>query len=35
MPDLLLRNARIWTGDPAAPWAEAALVREGRFLFAG
>lgn len=35
MPELLLRNARIWTGDPAAPWAEAAFVRDGRFAFVG
>jgi predicted amidohydrolase YtcJ len=35
MADLLLRNARIWTGDPAAPWADAALARDGRFVFAG
>lgn len=35
MADLLLRNGRIWTGDTAAPWAEAALVRDGRFVFAG
>ncbi len=31
MADLLLHNARIWTGDPAAPWATAALIRHGRF----
>lgn len=35
MPDLILRNARIWTGDGATPWAEAALVREGRFASVG
>src|SRR3990172_1452860 len=35
MPDLLLHNARIWTGDPASPWADAALVRDGRFAFVG
>jgi len=35
MPNLLLRNARIWTGDPATPWAEAALARDGRFVFVG
>ncbi|HEX5478518.1 MAG TPA: amidohydrolase [Dehalococcoidia bacterium] len=33
--DLLIENARIWTGDVAAPWAEAALVREGVFAFVG
>ncbi len=35
MPDLLLRHARIWTGDASSPWAEAALVRDGRFAFVG
>lgn len=35
MPDLLLRNARIWTGVAESPWAEAALVRDGRFVFVG
>ena len=35
MPDLLLRNARCWTGDPGLPWADAALVRDSRFAFAG
>jgi predicted amidohydrolase YtcJ len=34
MADVLLRNARIWTGA-TAPWAEAALVRDGRFAFVG
>ena len=34
MPDLLLRNARIWTGG-TPPFAEAALVRDGRFAFVG
>jgi predicted amidohydrolase YtcJ len=33
--DLLLHNARIWTGDRARPWAEAAFVRVGRFAFVG
>ena len=27
MPDLLIHNARIWTNDPAQPWADAALAR--------
>ncbi len=35
MTSLLLRNARIWTGDAAAPWADAALALEGRFAFVG
>jgi len=33
--DICLRNARIWTGVAAAPWAEAALVRRGRFEAVG
>jgi predicted amidohydrolase YtcJ len=34
MPDLFIRNARIWTGaDPT--WADTAYVRDGRFLFVG
>ena len=32
---LLLRNARIWTGVATAPWAEAALIRDGRFVAVG
>ena len=35
MPDLLIHNARIWTNDPAQPWADAALARDGRWLFVG
>jgi len=35
MPALFLCNARIWTGDVSQPWAEAALVQDGRFAFAG
>ncbi|MCH8160645.1 MAG: amidohydrolase [Chloroflexi bacterium] len=35
MPDLLLKNARIWTGDDASPWANAAVIQDGRFSFAG
>jgi predicted amidohydrolase YtcJ len=33
--DLLLHNARIWTGDDACPWADAAFVSHGRFAFVG
>jgi predicted amidohydrolase YtcJ len=32
---LLLRNARCWTGSDSQPWAEAALVQDGRFAFVG
>ncbi|MBI5289754.1 MAG: amidohydrolase [Chloroflexi bacterium] len=35
MPDLVIRNARIWTGDPARPAASAAVVRDGRFAHVG
>ena len=35
MPDLIIRNARIWTGDGAHPWATTALARDGRFVFVG
>ena len=34
MKDLLIR-ARIWTGDPGRPRAEAAVVSGGRFVFVG
>jgi predicted amidohydrolase YtcJ len=33
--DLLLVNARVWTGDSAAPWAEAVAVRGDRILAVG
>ena len=33
MSDLILRNARIWTGDDAH--ADAAVVRDGSFVFVG
>jgi predicted amidohydrolase YtcJ len=33
--ELLVKNARIWTADPARPWAETLAVREGRFTFVG
>src|SRR5688572_7687991 len=33
--DLLLTGGRIWTADPAAPWAEAVAIRGGRIAFAG
>ncbi|HYM15427.1 MAG TPA: amidohydrolase [Dehalococcoidia bacterium] len=32
---LYLRNARIWTGVVTAPWAETALIRDGRFVAVG
>jgi predicted amidohydrolase YtcJ len=35
MTDLFVRNARIYTGDAAAPWADTAVVSGGRFVFVG
>ena len=35
MPDLLLKNARIWTGVNTDPWADAAVIQNGRFSFVG
>lgn len=34
-PDLIVLNARIWTGDPARQEAEAIAVRDGRILTIG
>ncbi len=34
-PDVIYTNARIWTGDPAQPWAEALAVAEGVLLDVG
>jgi predicted amidohydrolase YtcJ len=33
--DLVLTGGRIWTSEPAAPWAEAIAVRNGRILYVG
>ena len=33
--DLVVRNARIWTADPARPWATALAVRGGRIAAVG
>ena len=33
--DLLLVKGRIYTSNPAAPWAEAVAVGEGKILLAG
>jgi predicted amidohydrolase YtcJ len=33
--DVVLRGARIWTGDPARPWAESLLSRDGRIVVVG
>jgi predicted amidohydrolase YtcJ len=34
-PPLAIVNARVWTGIPARPWADAVLVRDGRVLAVG
>lgn len=33
--DLIIRDARIWTGDPAEPWADILAVRGDRILAVG
>lgn len=33
--DLAVTGGRIWTGDPARPWAEALAVRDGRIVAVG
>ena len=33
--DLALVNARVWTGDPAAPWVDALAVADGRIVASG
>src|SRR5438552_3863064 len=33
--DLILKNAKIWTGDEKKPQAEALAVFQGRILFVG
>ena len=35
VPDLVLLNARIFTANPAAPWAEAVAIRGGRIVAVG
>ncbi len=35
MVDLVLVNGKVWTGDPARPWAEAVAVRDGKIFMAG
>ncbi len=34
-PDLTITNAKIWTGDPARPWAEALAVAAGKIVAVG
>jgi predicted amidohydrolase YtcJ len=33
--DLVLTNARIWTADPAQPWADTLAVRKDRLVYVG
>lgn len=33
--DLVVENARVWTGEAASPWAEAFAVRDGRLVAVG
>ena len=33
--DTIVTNARVYTVDPARPWAEAVAVKDGRVLFVG
>ena len=33
--DLILTGGRVWTADPATPWAEAIAIRDGRIAFVG
>jgi cytosine/adenosine deaminase-related metal-dependent hydrolase len=35
MPDLVIRNARVYTLDRAVPWAEAVAIRYGRISWVG
>ncbi len=35
LADLLITNARVWTADPANPWAEAVALRGNRIIFVG
>jgi predicted amidohydrolase YtcJ len=33
--DRVLRNGRIYTIDPARPWADAVAIRDGKYIFVG
>ena len=33
--DLVIENARIFTSDKAQPWAEALVVKDGKFIYVG
>jgi len=34
-PDLILKDGRIWTGDPGQPWADAIAIRHQRIVAIG
>ena len=34
-PDLILKDGRIWTGDPAQPWADAIAIHHNRLVAVG
>lgn len=34
-PTLAVRNAKVWTADPARPWAQAVAIRDGLIVRAG
>jgi len=34
-PDLILKDGRIWTGDPAQPWADAIAIHHNRIVAVG
>ena len=33
--DLMIRNAKVWTGDQSQPWAEAVAVLSGKIVAVG
>src|SRR5579884_2353458 len=33
--ELILKNGRVWTGDPTDPWAEAIAIRHNRIIAVG
>ncbi|MBO6564991.1 MAG: amidohydrolase [Pseudomonadales bacterium] len=33
--DLVIKNAKIFTGSPKQPWAEVLVVKDGKFVFVG
>src|SRR5512139_852131 len=35
MVDLVLVNGKVWTGEPARPWADGVAVRDGKIFAVG